>query len=66
MGNMRWTNEWINSDGKYHEYLFLMEKNNVPAKSSQTSNIIVSDINPLDYSLPFVKKEKTKSAIYAH
>jgi adenine-specific DNA-methyltransferase len=28
MANMRWTNEWINSDGKYHEYLFLMEKNN--------------------------------------
>jgi adenine-specific DNA-methyltransferase len=27
MANMRWTNEWINSDGKYHEYLFLMEKN---------------------------------------
>jgi adenine-specific DNA-methyltransferase len=26
MGNMRWTNEWINSDGKYLEYLFLMEK----------------------------------------
>lgn len=26
MGSMRWTNEWINSDGKYHEYLFLMEK----------------------------------------
>ena len=26
MGNMRWTNEWINSDGKYHEFLFLMEK----------------------------------------
>lgn len=26
MGNMRWTNEWINSDGKHHEYLFLMEK----------------------------------------
>lgn len=26
MGNMRSTNEWINSDGKYHEYLFLMEK----------------------------------------
>ncbi len=26
MGNMRWTNEWINSDGKYHEYLFLMKK----------------------------------------
>jgi adenine-specific DNA-methyltransferase len=27
MGQMRWTNEWINSDGKYLEYLFLMEKN---------------------------------------
>jgi adenine-specific DNA-methyltransferase len=26
MGNMRWTNEWINSDGKYYEYLFLIEK----------------------------------------
>jgi len=26
MGNMRWTNEWINSDDKYQEYLFLMEK----------------------------------------
>lgn len=27
MANMRWTNEWINSDGKHSEYLFLMEKN---------------------------------------
>src|SRR3989338_7356315 len=26
MGGMRWTNEWINSDDKHHEYLFLMEK----------------------------------------
>lgn len=26
MANMRWTNEWINSDEKYHEYLFLMQK----------------------------------------
>ncbi|MDR2840681.1 MAG: DNA adenine methylase [Paludibacter sp.] len=26
MGNMRRTNEWINSDGKYNEYLFLIEK----------------------------------------
>jgi adenine-specific DNA-methyltransferase len=26
MSQMRWTNEWINSDGKYREYLFLMEK----------------------------------------
>lgn len=27
MANMRWTNEWINGDGKHHEYLFLMKKN---------------------------------------
>lgn len=26
MGQMRWTNEWVNSDGKYQEYLFLIEK----------------------------------------
>ena len=26
MANMRWTNEWINSDGTHSEYLFLMEK----------------------------------------
>lgn len=26
MGGMRWTNKWINSDDKHHEYLFLMEK----------------------------------------
>ena len=26
MANMKWTNEWVNSDGKYKEYLFLMEK----------------------------------------
>ncbi|HNI44158.1 MAG TPA: hypothetical protein PK230_05645, partial [Chitinophagales bacterium] len=26
MGQMRWTNEWINSDDKYSEYLFLMQK----------------------------------------
>lgn len=29
MANMRWTHEWINSDGKYHEYLFLMEKTSI-------------------------------------
>ena len=28
MANMSWTNDWINSDGKYLEYLFLMQKNN--------------------------------------
>ena len=26
MSNMRWTNEWINSDNPYKEYLFLVEK----------------------------------------
>lgn len=26
MSNMRWTNEWINSDGKYNEDLFLLER----------------------------------------
>lgn len=26
MANMRSTHDWINSDGKHHEYLFLMEK----------------------------------------
>lgn len=26
MGAMRWTNEWITSDGAYSEYLFLLEK----------------------------------------
>jgi len=26
MSSMRSTNEWINSDGKHNEYLFLMEK----------------------------------------
>lgn len=29
MANMRWTHEWINSDGKHQEYLFLMEKNDI-------------------------------------
>lgn len=26
MGNMRWTNDWVNTDGKCFEYLFLIEK----------------------------------------
>lgn len=26
MSSMRWTNEWVNSDGAHKEYLFLMEK----------------------------------------
>lgn len=34
MGNMRWTNKWINSDGKHQEYLFLMEKKNALQKKN--------------------------------
>lgn len=26
MANMRWTNEWVNDDGRHKEYLFLMQK----------------------------------------
>ena len=26
MAQMRWTNEWVNSDGKHLEYLFLLKK----------------------------------------
>jgi len=37
---MRWTHEWINSDGKYHEYLFLMEKNKTSAIKSVSKNVI--------------------------
>ena len=34
MANMRWTNDWLNSDGKYHEYLFLMEKEKLSNESN--------------------------------
>lgn len=56
MGNMRWTNEWINSDGKHHEYLFLMKKNTIPAISMQNSEIWTSGIHTLNSPLPFVTK----------
>jgi len=39
MANMRWTHEWINSDGKYHEYLFLMEKHQTPVAKIKKSKI---------------------------
>lgn len=26
MSQMSWTNQWLNSDGQYKEYLLLMEK----------------------------------------
>lgn len=61
MGNMRWTNEWINSDGQHHEYLFLMEKNTVSAIPDKTKEIWTSDIHHFNSPLPLVKKEKMKS-----
>lgn len=57
MGNMRWTNEWINSDGKYHEYLFLMEKNKIPTE--QNKKLWTSGIHYFNSSPPFTQKEKT-------
>ena len=41
MANMRWTHEWINSDGKYHEYLFLMEKNHVNILTKKLNGVRV-------------------------
>jgi len=58
MGNMRWTNEWINSNGKYHEFLFLMEKNKVPAIQVQTKKVWAHNILPFDSLSPLVQKEK--------
>lgn len=43
MANMRWTNEWINSDGEHHEFLFLMEK---AKKSLPTNKPIKSPLSP--------------------
>ena len=34
MSSMRWTNEWIATDDKYKEYLFLMEKTSNQAQSA--------------------------------
>lgn len=45
MGNMRWTNEWINSDGKYHEYLFLMEKSTKKELPKYFPNLTQPSIN---------------------
>lgn len=40
MANMRWTDEWINTDGKHQEYLFLMEKNQAPAVTSINKKMV--------------------------
>lgn len=63
MANMRWTNEWINSDGKYNEYLFLMEKNTIPANKNKAKEIWTSCIRPLYSTLPLAQKEKIKLAV---
>lgn len=51
MANMRWTHEWINSDGKHHEYLFLMEKNPIESglssKDPKQKNLKKSSIKAL-------------------
>lgn len=63
MANMRWTNEWINSDGKYNEYLFLMEKNTIPANKNKTKEIWASGIHPLYSTLSLAQKEKIKLVV---
>jgi len=45
MAGMCWTNEWINSDGKYHEYLFLMEKANEKNLPEYTPKPIQSSVS---------------------
>lgn len=59
MGSMCWTNEWINSDGKHCEYLFLMEKNKTFAE--QTKEIWASGVHSINSPLPFTQKEKVES-----
>lgn len=52
MANMRWTNEWFNSDGEHREYLFLMEKDkksmssekHFPLSSSSAKTLYQLDI----------------------
>lgn len=59
MGNMRWTNEWINSDGKHHEYLFLMEKTgkkNLPEYISKPIQPSVSYHSPEIYPVSYATK----------
>jgi len=55
MANMRWTNEWINSDDKYHEYLFLMEKSIAPTEPKQTKKIWTPVVRQLAPQMPFVR-----------
>lgn len=48
MANMRWTHEWINSDGKYHEYLFLMEKTSIE-NSARSKEFKRKNLRKLEY-----------------
>lgn len=47
MATMRWTNEWINSDGKHQEYLFLMEKNKKVVPLKKHSHLSFSPVKPV-------------------
>ncbi len=44
MSSMRWTNEWINSDGAHKEYLFLMEKTQIIKHSPYLNKILSRNI----------------------
>lgn len=48
MANMRWTNQWINSDGEHREYLFLMEKDQVSTNPDQTIEFWTPNIRRLE------------------
>ncbi len=62
MGNMRWTNEWINSDEKHCEYLFLMEKNTISTNQTQAKATWFSSVHAFNSSPPSAQKEKIKLA----
>ncbi len=47
MANMRWTNEWINSDGEHHEYLFLMEKSKKTLPTNKPIRSPLSSAKPV-------------------
>ncbi|MBI5022560.1 MAG: DNA adenine methylase [Candidatus Magasanikbacteria bacterium] len=64
MANMRWTNEWINSDGKHHEYLFLMEKDVAPANQIQSKEFWASSVHHFSSLAPVSQKEKIKSGSF--
>lgn len=64
MANMRWTNEWINSDGKHHEYLFLMEKNAILAHQIGIKEFWISGVPQFNSPILSTQKEKIKSVSF--